>query len=542
MIIGAGPVGMSAALEAARHGVRSLVIEQRRRDDPAGAKCNTVAARTMEIFRTFGIADNVRAAGLPDDFPTDVIYCTSVAGIELARIPLPSRLERLNADHHYLDSHWATPEPVVRVSQMYLEPILRRKLESIELITFMDCTTFVEYQNVDDHVVVRYALPDGRQGTVTAQFVIAADGGRSAVRKQMGVKLVGDVELGRTRSTLIRSAAIKSLFGDRRPAWMSWVVNHKVKGNLVAIDGRDTWLIHRALPIGEEDYDSVDLHQSIRDLLGVGRDFPYVVLSHEDWVGRRLVASRLRDDRVFLAGDAAHLWVPFAGYGMNAGIADGVAIAWKISAVLSGWSSTRMLDSYEDERLPITDQVSRYAMANLLENIEAVGKRRIPRSLSSRFNPVGAVLRKLIGRRLVKLNVPQFTPAGLNFGYFYDRSPVISYDGEPHPSYDMGSAPSSTVPGCRYPHHWLEDGASIYDRLGRAFTLLRFDASLDVGSLTAVARQLGLPIEVVDVPANTPMDHQQSTLILVRADQHIVWRGSSLPANVSTLLQHVAGR
>src|SRR5262249_12597434 len=160
---------------------------------------------------------------------------------------------------------------------------------------------------------------------------------------------------------------------------------------------------------------------------GAGRPVDYEVVHHEDWTGRRLVAERFRDGAVFLAGDAAHLWVPYAGYGMNAGIADAVTLAWLFAAVLGGCASEGILNAYEADGLPIADQVSRLAMDLVLENAAALAAR-----------PPGPELRDL--------NLPQFAPAGLNFGYFYDASPIVAYDGATPPAYTMGEATPSTVP------------------------------------------------------------------------------------------------
>ena len=156
-------------------------------------------------------------------------------------------------------------------------------------------------------------------------------------------------------------------------------------------------------------------------------------MHHEDWVGRRLVAERFRDGNVFIAGDAAHLWVPYAGYGMNAGIADSVELAWLFAAVLDGWAPEAILDSYEAERLPITDQVSRLAMDLVLENAAALAERPPTPELADP-GPTGEELRATIGPILRDLNVPQFAPEGLNFGYFYDASPIIAYDGAEPPA------------------------------------------------------------------------------------------------------------
>lgn len=521
VVAGAGPVGTCLAIDAAQRGVDVIVVERRGAHDPPDAKCNTIAARTMETFRRFGIADEVRAAGLPDDYPTDTVYATSVAGPELARIVMPSRDERGASGFH--DSGWPTPESMVRQSQLWLEPILRRKLLSMANVTFYDQTEVVGYDQ-DAHGVTVHcrSLTDERSFDVHGAYLAGCDGGASQIRKSMGVRLAGDAEIARTRTSLVRSTEIGKLFGDRRPAWMTWVANHQALGNVVAIDGEQLWLVHRAVSLAEPDFESIDLDQSIRDILGVDADFPFDIVRHEDWVGRRLVADRFRDGRVFLAGDAAHVWVPFAGYGMNAGIADAVNLSWLLCGVSNGWADPQIVDAYEAERQPITEQVSRYAMGKLEENAQALTARPIPRILSSR-GLVGRFLRRRLGRRLFDINLAQMSPEGLNFGYFYADSPIIIGDGEEAPAYDMGWHTASTVPGCRLPH-FVADGQSILDLLGPDYTVVRFDPSVDVEAL----RQSPLPVTVVDVarPEDSAFRHR---VLIVRSDTHVVWRGDQLP-------------
>lgn len=544
IIAGAGPVGMCAALQLASRGIRVLLLEAKTADQPADAKCNTVASRTLETLRRFGIADEVRAAGLPDDYTTDVIYTTSLAGPEMTRIALPSRNERRHDPfpEGFPDAGWRTPEPFVRVSQLYSNPIIARRVRQSPTITLQYSTEVIGYAQSGDAVDVTVRGPDGRERTLRASFLLGADGGRSVIRQAMGVRLQGDAELAHMRSTLIRAPGLKALFNGRRPAWMSWVANHHVKGVVVAIDGEDTWLCHRQLPPGQRDFNSLDLHASIRHLLGVDETLAYEVLHHEDWVGRRLVASRFRDGRVFIAGDAAHLWVPFAGYGMNAGIADGVSIAWLIANVLEGWAGPAMLDAYEAERLPITEQVSRHAMQSMLDTMEALGTGTTPKALSSRYNPAGIAMRKVMGAKLHRLNVPQFAPEGLNFGYYYRGSPIICDDGEAAPDYTMGSITPSTVPGCRMPHFWLPDGSSVYDQLGPVYTLLSFDPGLPTERLKQAAAEAGLPIRQVDVPARPRESAFRHLLLIVRQDQHVAWRGQRIPDDPVALVALLAGK
>ncbi len=538
VVAGAGPVGMSLAIDAALRGLRVVVVEARAAGEPPSSKCNTVAARTLETFRRLGIADAVRASGLPDDYPTDAIYCASVSGPEITRIVMPSRIERRLPG--FDDSDWLTPEPVVRTSQLFLEPILCHRLTGLANVTLLNRTKVEGYRQDEGGVTVDCRGHDGAPVTLRARFLAGCDGGRSVIRKAMGVDLVGDVEIARTRSSLIRAPGVRALFGARRPAWMSWVSNHKVRGNAIAIDGRDLWLIHRSLPARGMDFEDLDFDQSIRDVLGVGPEFRYEVLNHEDWIGRRLVADRFRDANVFIAGDAAHVWVPYAGYGMNAGVADAMSLSWLLASVIKGWADPAILQAYEAERQPITDQVSRLAMAKVLENAAATAG-PVPPALSD-AGEEGEALRQALALRLHTINVPQFAPAGLNFGYYYDASPIIAYDGEPAPAYDMGAVTPSTAPGCRMPHFWLPGGESIYDRLGSDYTLLRFDPRIDVAALQSAGESAAVPLKVVDcAPPSHPAVFRH-LLLLARFDQHVVWRGDEAPADPARLMDRLSGR
>jgi hypothetical protein len=250
-----------------------------------------------------------------------------------------------------------------------------------------------------------------------------------------------------------------------KPAWSTYAANPRRCGTVFAIDGQETWLVHNHLNPDEPEFDSIDRDWSIRQILGVGADFTYDVISKEDWVGRRLVANRFRDRRVFIAGDAAHLWVPYAGYGMNAGIADAVNLAWLLAARLQGWGEEPLLDAYEAERQPITEQVSHFAMDHAAKMIRA--RRAVPANIEAP-GPEGDALRAEIGRETYELNVQQFCCAGLNFGYFYAGSPLIVGDGEAPPAYTMGSFTASTVPGCRAPQPPSPSPPRMQQRLGVA--------------------------------------------------------------------------
>ena len=135
----------------------------------------------------------------------------------------------------------------------------------------------------------------------------------------------------------------------------------------------------------------------------------------------------------------------------------------------------------------------------------------------------------------------QFACAGLNYGYFYDRSPIIAYDSEAPPTYSMHDYTPSTVPGCRTPHFWLRDGRSLYDAMGAGFTLLRFDRSVSVSGMEQAAADVGLPLGVLDVDADEIPDSYRHRLVLSRPDQHVAWRGDAEPADPRALIDLIRG-
>jgi hypothetical protein len=267
-------------------------------------------------------------------------------------------------------------------------------------------------------------------------------------------------------------------------------------------------------------------------------DFRYGIISREDWVGRRLIADKFRDRCAFIAGDAAHIWVPYAGYGMNAGIADAMNLSWLLAAHLNGWAPPSILDAYEAERWPITSQVSRFAMSHAEAEIRRRGA--VPGNIENAGSQ-GDLARREVGRLTYEINVQQYACAGLNFGTYYDRSPIIAYDGTAHPAYTMDSYTPSTVPGCRTPHFWRDDGGSIYDAMGPEFTLLSFDPSIETAPLKVAAKRRGVPLMVLDVDTTAACGLYGHRLVLSRPDQHVAWRGDALPYDPVALIDRVRG-
>ncbi|MFV0375166.1 FAD-dependent monooxygenase [Microbacterium sp.] len=525
LIVGAGPVGLMAAIDLSARGVTSIVIEQRAFLEPPSVKCNHVASRTMERFRMLGFADRVRRAGLPSDYPQDVAFRTSVTGREFGRIEIPASGVRGTTAARGLDTQWATPEGPQRINQTFLEPILADEAVQRSGVALHSRRVFRSLAQDDDGVTaVTVDGAGGDERALRGRYLIGADGGKSIVRKLIGASLSGDPVLQRVMSTLVRVDGLYERMRAPEPrAWGYYTSNERRHGHVYAINGIDEFLVHTFLTDAEAEEGSVDRDEAIRAILGLEADEAYEIVSKEDWVARRLIADRFRDRRVFLAGDASHLWVPFAGFGMNAGIADVLNLTWLLGAVRRGWADEGILDAYEAERWPITDQVSRFAM----EHQQKLERPRLPAGLDD-DGPAGAAVRERYGAQMRALNEPQFVAAGLNFGYVYDASPIIAYDGVSAPDYSMGTYTPSTVPGCRAPHFWLTDGTSVFDRLGIGYTLIAVSGT-GHAALDDAFRAATVPLETIEVDRDILPAEYSRSLTLVRQDQTVVWRADEPP-------------
>jgi 2-polyprenyl-6-methoxyphenol hydroxylase-like FAD-dependent oxidoreductase len=537
LVVGGGPVGLTLAMDLAQRGIDVVVAETRHPGEAPSPKCNHVSARTMEIFRRLGVSQAMRDAGLPADYPNDVSYRTTFTGAELSRIPIPCRRDRYTATGGP-DTWWPTAEPPHRINQIYLEPILFASAQSTTGVRILSRTKITKFVQDDDGVrAVGEDLDTGEALQVRCEYLIGCDGGKSSIRKAIGAKLSGTDVVGRVQSTYFRAPDLLAQ-AKHAPAWATFSLNPRRSGNVYAIDGRETFILHNYLRSDETDFEAVDRDWGIRTILGVDSKFKYEIIAKEDWIARRLVADKFRDRRIFICGDASHLWVPMAGYGMNAGIADAMNLSWLLAARLQGWGGEGILSAYEAERLPITEQVSKFAMNHAI----ALQKEREGVPLGIELDGAeGDAARAAAGKALYDLNVKQYCCGGLNFGYYYDASPIISYDGEVAPSYSMDTFTPSTVPGCRTPHLWLEDGRSLYDAMGAGFTLLRRGPHADARPLQEAASRRGVPLQVLNLDSNESQALYPQAFVLSRPDQHIAWRGDFLPSDPMALIDRVRG-
>jgi 2-polyprenyl-6-methoxyphenol hydroxylase-like FAD-dependent oxidoreductase len=491
----------------------------------------------MEFFRRLGIADEIRAAGLPGDHPTDVVYLTQWTGHELTRYRLPAS-SMVRTASGTVDQGWPTPEPQHRICQIYLEPILRQHAKTMSPLEFREGWRFESYHGRANGISATIRDVDtGRAEEVRARFLVGAEGARSIVRSTMGAVFEGNPQVARTLSTFIRCPRL----GELNETWRGWmfrVVGRDRYHRFVAIDGGALWIYH--LTLGwDTNIDDIDIAAELAD--AVGEPVSFDVLDQVEWVGRAMVADRFRDSNVFLTGDAAHIWIPMGGFGMNAGIADATNLSWKLTAVLDGWGGDTLLDSYEAERKPIGEKVAQAAVGINTDLMAAISN-----ATGVGLASAGSDARARVGQMIANANTTEFNSVGMQLGYVYDDSPIVCPDGTPPPEFSLGDYAPTSWPGARAPHLWLDDGRSLYDTFGPQFTLLALGAAPpDHGALCEAAAQRGFPLEVVEVPFTEALTiYEGYPLVVVRPDGHIAWRGSTAPrdaANAARVIDTIRG-
>jgi putative polyketide hydroxylase len=460
LIVGGGLVGLSAALFLQYHGVGFTLVERR---DHASVlpRSRGVHMRTVEMFRQIGIEDRVQAAG------ASAVKMGAFGGARIGSTMLSSEALQIGGPRGILGSD-ASPSRFCFCPQVLLEPVLADIVRERggDLRFGAELTDFRQ----DDEGV--------SAGPIRADYLIAADGGGSSIRRELGI---GSWTLPPTHPylNLFFRADLTDLVRDRTFSQCE-IANETVRGVMVSMNNTDQWSFHL-------EYDPArgvpeDCEELIRAAIGVP-DIPVTLLASSAWDTGVHVADEYRRGRVFLAGDAAHQHAPWGGFGANAGIADVHNLSWKLASVLAGHAGPALLDTYQPERRPQavlaaeqarlrTDFLARYGVANTSGQVDS-----------------GAVMTR--------------------YCYVSAASPGES-DRVDHLEGQVGT---------RVPHAWVADGVSTLDLCGPGFALL---VTADVAAWRAAASKVrGVDVAVHEIgPDLLP----SGGAMLVRPDQHVVAR------------------
>jgi 2-polyprenyl-6-methoxyphenol hydroxylase-like FAD-dependent oxidoreductase len=542
VIVGAGPCGLMLAIELGRRGISTVVLEEKATPARFPA-ANATQARTMEHYRRLGFAEKVRALGLPPDYPTDIAYFTRYSKHELARFSLPSSREA-RMIVRTLSGSWSAAELPHRVSQMFVEDVLRAEAAACPTVSIRPGLRMVGLRDTGAGVEVD-AEPStgGERVTLRAAYAMGADGGGSPTRKALGYGYVGESGVvrdfmgGRMFAIHFRSARLYDVIPHPR-AWMYWTVNRDRRAFMASVNGRDQFNFHTQLRPGQPAEQIGDGRAKTMFQEALGAPLDVELLGRSAWhAGYTLVAEQFQRGRIFLGGDAVHLFTPAGGLGYNTAVEDAVNLGWKLAAVLGGWGGPALLDSYQTERQAIARRNTTYARGFA----DSLGLFVPPPELEDE-GPAGDAARKLTGDHFNYHARFEFNIPGITFGGRYDGSPIVVPDGTAPPPDRPNEYQPSATPGGRAPHLWLADGRSLYDTLGFEFTLLQLGPRApDAGPFRAEARALNIPLTVARIASEEARDLYQADLALIRPDQIVAWRGDS-PSEAAAVLRRATGR
>ena len=526
VIVGAGPVGLTLAIDLGRRGVRCILLEQKAAPQflPKMERCN---ARTMEIYRRLGIAQKIRDAGFPRDVPMDVFIVTSLVEPPLLHLPYPS-VAQAQAEIAACADGSMPLEPYQLISQYTLEPLLKSIAETLPTIDVRYGHEFISFEQNDEGVRARVKHRDSTI-ELSAEYLVGCDGGSSNVRRQLGIKLQGEANLLQLRQALYRC---DDLF-ERIPVG---------KGRHYHVaDAHSTFLIVQDSTRHFTLHSVVDSDDDMKTMFEqtVAMPVNYEMLSCAPWRQNLLLADRYGLGRVFLAGDAVHLVIPTGGLGMNSGVGDAIDLSWKLAATLKGWGGPALLASYEIERRQI-------GARNVEASQHASRGRRAWRSAYKPNirdkTPEGAATRANLSRIADVEQRKSNEMIGAELGYRYADSPIIFPEVGDAPETDFMKYVPTSWPGARLPHVWLADGTALHDHIGDGYTLLCLGgARANTGGFAEAFASFGAPFSLVEIDEERPRDIFGRDFLLLRPDLHVVWRGNRLSADPAKLAALATG-
>ena len=530
IIVGAGPVGLSLAINLGRAGIKTILLEQNPEPQflPKMERCN---ARSMELFRRIGLSKKIRDAGLRADCSMDVFIVEDLTKPPLLEEKHPSTEESQKKIRDCNDLAMAL-EPYQLISQYTLEPLLKTEAESLKSVEVRFAHKFIEFEQNDTSVTVRCMGSNGELLSFSADYLVGCDGGSSPIRKQLGIKLRGEGRILELQQALFYCEELFDRLpqGDGPGKGRHYHRADTEHTFLIMQDSTKHWSLHATVP------DSEAMKHKFEEIVG----FPvnYELISCAPWRQNLLLADRYRDGRVFLAGDSVHLVIPTGGLGMNTGVGDAFDLAWKLIGTLKGWGGPELLDSYEIERRQVGERnvgASRYA------NIGRQQWRSIATQDIFSGTPHGEASKQALVQVADSEQRKGNRMIGAELGYRYVDSPCI--DNIPGgPEHRVGEYHPNVWPGSRLPHCWLDDGTAIQDHLPETYILLSLGTKPpDTTRIRKSFEATGAPVTEVRVESDRVRDLYGFDFLVLRPDMHVVWRGTQVPRNALEIVSIATG-
>jgi 2-polyprenyl-6-methoxyphenol hydroxylase-like FAD-dependent oxidoreductase len=510
VISGGGPAGLTLAIDLGQRGVRTLLLEKNAEPGP-WPKMERTNPRSMEIFRDLGLASKIRDVGYPADASMDIFIGTTLGESAISRLKFSTVAEFRQQIGETRDGTQPA-EPYQLVSQYELEPVLKREAEQTPNVSVRFGHETIGFDQDAEGVTITARTSNGSLSMIRGSYLVGCDGGSSLVRKSLGIRLEGQGRIRHQTQVQFHSDELYECIpmGKGRHYLLA-------DGSTIVVQGNRTdFTLHSSLPADS------DFHAIIRDLIGF--DVEFEVLRINGWMHNLLVADRFRDDRVFIAGDAAHLVIPNGGLGMNTAIGDVSNLAWLLAGAAHGWGGPQMLAAYEAERRPVAlfnREASRWATEKLMDWKKSV----TPEVFAD--GTAGRQARRQLAEVAGGLTREAYGMRGAELGYNYAGSPLIATEPGPRPDWSITEYRPSTQPGCRLPHIRLKDGVDVSDKLGSWFTVISTREAPDASELVAAVAEYGVAVDLLVLDEPDAVQILGADLLLVRPDRHVAWRGSA---------------
>ena len=534
IIVGGGPVGLGAALELARFGVPSVVIEKHE-STSSHPKTRNFNTRTMEVARGWGqsVYQRLRNIDAPPGWKSPIRFLENACGEEFGKI------ESLGFEG---PGPAVSPAEPTMTSQDRIEEILVQALRASGLVDLRFSTEAVELicggDDKDQHVEIRVrSRLDDVEEVLSGCAMIAADGASSPMRTALGREMQGLKGLKQLVNCYFH-ADIESHLGDRKGVLL-FVSNPDASGVLQPLDGRGRWLSQINVTPEEFSLDYFTKERAadwVRAAAGVP-DLEVEVFSLGLWELNATTVDQFTQGRVLICGDAAHQFPPTGGLGVNTGLQGMHNAMWKLALYAQKKASWDLVKTYHDERRPVSEAIVAQSFINAA-NVTRINTAAATGSESG-----------LTTEQIVEESHRYGNHLGVEFGAFYRSAAVIPDGSVPVQAEDSYSdyIPAAT-PGCRAPHIWLgkgEHGLSTLDLFGASFTLLAGSAGRAWEGQAATARKItGIPIACYIVGSAGLEDDgdfakayevEDDGAVLVRPDGYIAWRARSMASAKAAL-------
>jgi len=528
LIVGGGPSGLMLANELGLRNINTLLVDSK----PSTAfnpQANATQARTMEYYRRHGFANEIRQLGLPPDHPTDIAYFTRYSTYELARLSLPTSAQA-SANVRKLKGSWSAAELPHRISQKYVEPVLRKHAEKWHTNDIRFAWKLTRYDASTNHIDAwiqpcNESIPEIH---VRCQYLIGADGPRSMIRQSLGITYSGMTGVkrgymgGQMFAVYFRSKQLFEKIPHAR-SWMYVTVNNERRSLLMSVNGIDEFAFHASLHEDESgnEWTKDDAYHVIRQSLGC--EVEADILSYLTWTaGHSLYTEKMSQGNIFIMGDAAHLFTPTGGLGYNTAVEDAVNLGWKLASVIKGQSPHKLLDTYTLERCPIGKRNTNYAKMFA----DSVGLFQVSDEFEQ-DTPKGIADRQAASLHFNDHARREFNIPGITFGTRYINSPIIAQETGPEPLDQANIYEPCAKPGGRPPHVWLNDDLSLFDTFGPDWTLLCLgEDKVDHQKFLHAADKRKIQLHVVHHPHEELFNLYQAKFVLIRPDQMLAWRGN----------------